>query len=158
MNTRLCRAARTVRGVCACSHVAAAARAVARDCCGPGASVDDSMVPRVDEMVGGTRSAVSIAASQLRAEVAIADTRRTVVIVDKTRLRGAACACAEVVDAAVQESLIATSRAERLCRTATSNDPDAFSAVREQLGLQLKPTTGSVEMLVIDSVEHPTAD
>jgi uncharacterized protein (TIGR03435 family) len=42
--------------------------------------------------------------------------------------------------------------------TATSNDPDIFSAVREQLGLQLKPAIAPVEMLVIDSVEHPAAD
>jgi len=41
---------------------------------------------------------------------------------------------------------------------ATSSDPDIFSAVREQLGLQLKPATGPVEMLVIDSVERPSAD
>jgi uncharacterized protein (TIGR03435 family) len=42
--------------------------------------------------------------------------------------------------------------------SATSNDPEIFSAVREQLGLQLKPATGPVEMLVIDRVERPTAD
>ena len=41
---------------------------------------------------------------------------------------------------------------------ATSNDPEIFSAVREQLGLQLKAATGPVEMVVIDSVERPTAD
>ena len=41
---------------------------------------------------------------------------------------------------------------------ATSNDPEIFSAVREQLGLQLKPATGPVEMVVIDSVERPAAD
>lgn len=41
---------------------------------------------------------------------------------------------------------------------AASNDPEIFSAVREQLGLQLKPATGPVEMVVIDSVERPTAD
>lgn len=42
--------------------------------------------------------------------------------------------------------------------TATSDAPDIFSAVREQLGLQLKPATGPVEMVVIDSVERPVAD
>jgi len=41
---------------------------------------------------------------------------------------------------------------------ATSNDPEIFSAVREQLGLQMKPATGPVEMVVIDSVERPSAD
>ena len=41
---------------------------------------------------------------------------------------------------------------------ATSNDPEIFSAVREQLGLQLKSATGPVEMVVIDSVERPAAD
>ena len=57
----------------------------------------------ITEMVGGTRSAVSTAASELRAEGAIAYTRRTVSIVDRTRLRDAACECAKVVDAAVRE-------------------------------------------------------
>jgi len=42
--------------------------------------------------------------------------------------------------------------------TATSDAPEIFSAVREQLGLQLKPATGPVEMVVIDSVERPVAD
>lgn len=41
---------------------------------------------------------------------------------------------------------------------ASSNDPEIFSAIREQLGLQLKPATGPVEMVVIDSVQRPTAD
>jgi uncharacterized protein (TIGR03435 family) len=38
---------------------------------------------------------------------------------------------------------------------ATSNDPEIFSAVREQLGLQLKSATGPVEMVVIDHIERP---
>ena len=42
--------------------------------------------------------------------------------------------------------------------TATNDAPEIFSAVREQLGLQLKPATGPVEMVVIDSVEPPVAD
>jgi len=42
--------------------------------------------------------------------------------------------------------------------TATSDAPEIFSALREQLGLQLKPATGPVEMVVIDSVERPVAD
>jgi uncharacterized protein (TIGR03435 family) len=42
--------------------------------------------------------------------------------------------------------------------TATSNDPDIFSAVREQLGLQLRAATGPVELVVIDSAEQPLPD
>ena len=41
---------------------------------------------------------------------------------------------------------------------ASSTDPEIFSAIREQLGLQLKPATGKVEVLVIDSADRPTAD
>jgi uncharacterized protein (TIGR03435 family) len=40
----------------------------------------------------------------------------------------------------------------------TSDDPDIFTAVREQLALQLKPETGRVEMVVIERVEVPTPD
>ena len=40
--------------------------------------------------------------------------------------------------------------------TPVSDGPSIFTAVQEQLGLKLESTKGPVEVLVIDSVQHPT--
>ena len=38
------------------------------------------------------------------------------------------------------------------------NTPDLFTAVQEQLGLKLEATKGPVEVLIVESIERPTAD
>jgi uncharacterized protein (TIGR03435 family) len=39
-----------------------------------------------------------------------------------------------------------------------SDSPAIFTAIQDQLGLKLASTTGPVDVLVIDHVEHPTED
>ncbi len=41
---------------------------------------------------------------------------------------------------------------------ASTNEPNIFTAVREQLGLTLEATTGPIRMLVIDQAKKPTPD
>ena len=39
-----------------------------------------------------------------------------------------------------------------------SDAPSLFTAIQEELGLRLEPTTGPVEVLVVESVQRPTPD
>jgi uncharacterized protein (TIGR03435 family) len=39
-----------------------------------------------------------------------------------------------------------------------STEPSLYTALEEQLGLKLEPTKGPVQVLVIDSVERPSAN
>ena len=41
---------------------------------------------------------------------------------------------------------------------AISDSPSIFTALQEQLGLRFEPTTGPIDVLVIESVERPTPD
>jgi uncharacterized protein (TIGR03435 family) len=41
---------------------------------------------------------------------------------------------------------------------ATQRAPELFTALQEQLGLKLEATRGPVEVLVIESAEHPVND
>lgn len=41
---------------------------------------------------------------------------------------------------------------------AADTRPSLFTALREQLGLKLEPSTASLQVLVIDRIERPTPD
>jgi uncharacterized protein (TIGR03435 family) len=43
-------------------------------------------------------------------------------------------------------------------RPDNTDKPDLFKALQEQIGLRLEATTGSVETIVIDTVEQPSAN
>jgi uncharacterized protein (TIGR03435 family) len=45
-----------------------------------------------------------------------------------------------------------------LKRPENSDKPDLFKAMQEQLGLRLEATTGSVDIIAIDSIERPSAN
>ena len=40
--------------------------------------------------------------------------------------------------------------------TADSAYPSLFTVLKEQLGLKLQPAKGTIEMLVIDQINHPS--
>ena len=42
--------------------------------------------------------------------------------------------------------------------TADSADPSLFTVLKEQLGLKLRPAKGTIEILVIDQISHPSAN
>ena len=43
-------------------------------------------------------------------------------------------------------------------RPETSDKPDLFKAIQEQIGLRLEATTGPVDTIVIDAIERPSAN
>jgi uncharacterized protein (TIGR03435 family) len=50
----------------------------------------------------------------------------------------------------------ASPSADRGASESAADAPSIVTALREQLGLALEPSKGRVDVLVIDSVEHPT--
>jgi len=50
------------------------------------------------------------------------------------------------------------SRAQSDSSSLPEDAPSLFSALREQLGLELKPGRGPVDMVVVDAVSEPSAN
>ena len=68
---------------------------------------------------------------------------------------------AESVEGSVVDRTVLSGRFDVDLKWSVSTEPDAisvFTALQEQLGLKLEPSRGTLDVLVIDSVERPTPD
>jgi uncharacterized protein (TIGR03435 family) len=57
-----------------------------------------------------------------------------------------------------QRAALAWLSADGAPPAANEDRPPLVTALREQLGLRLDPTTGAVDVLVVDGAERPVAD
>jgi len=75
------------------------------------------------------------------------------IVVDKTGLTGR-----YAFNLAWTPEQMPAARRRLACRRIDPDGPSLFTALQEQLGLKLQSAKGPVEVLIVDSVEHPTPD
>jgi uncharacterized protein (TIGR03435 family) len=77
------------------------------------------------------------------------------IVVDRTGLTGA---FEGRLDWTPTDGLQASNQLDALSPAPAPDGASIFTALQEQLGLKLVPSTGPVEVVVIDKIEHPTAN
>jgi uncharacterized protein (TIGR03435 family) len=127
--------------------------------CGPSGGSAASLLPKA-ALCGGRGSSGHLAFGGIPLSMGLVtntsllrEVRR--IIVDRTGLIGA---FEGTLDWTPTDSLQTLNQLDALATPPLFDGASIFTALQEQLGLKLVPSTGPVDVVVIDKIEYPTAD